>query len=160
MTMIDLYSALPTTSRIAVTAYSITSAQVVKGHCMTTSGSPVVLPTPFTFVKTSPVAAVDYQSSALEAFSEWLGFTSCSGAAAMQVISSLPLVITLNRHRPTPTANGLTFGPKSLATPKFSPANGRTSNLTSFPVTSSSGLTSSSSTLLSQFHAPKGSLTP
>ena len=78
------------------TAYSITSAELVNGQCVTTSGSPVTLDPPYItpFIHTQRTLIPDsaFLSSALSSFVDYLGFTSCSGGdISVEPISLIPI---------------------------------------------------------------------
>ena len=69
----------PLASQIAFTAYSVASAHLSGSACVTTSGSPVTLPTPYTFTKNTLLPSSIFQSSATSAFMYFLGFVTCMG---------------------------------------------------------------------------------
>lgn len=78
-------------SQIVFTAYSITSPNLINGQCVTTSGNPVAVDTPYTRTQGTQVADSAFRSSALAAFVASLGFESCSGGAGEAPIASIPI---------------------------------------------------------------------
>lgn len=74
-----LISGIPSRSYIVMTAYSITIAYLTEGVCVTTSGPPIELPTPYSIaVATSADSQLVYAMAA-SSFIDALGFTSCAG---------------------------------------------------------------------------------
>ena len=69
----------PLPSLIVFNAYSVTSAYISSGVCVTTSGRPITLPTPYSFAQKTPLPSSILRASALSAFVEYLGFTTCVG---------------------------------------------------------------------------------
>ena len=66
-------------SPIVFNAYSVTSAYISNGECVTTSGSPTILPTPYSFTPNTPLPSSILRSSAFSAFVDYLGFEACIG---------------------------------------------------------------------------------
>ncbi|KAL8786265.1 MAG: hypothetical protein Q9195_008289 [Heterodermia aff. obscurata] len=77
-------------SSIVFNAYSVTSAHITNGQCVTTSGSPITLPTPYSFTVNTLLPSSQFQSSAFAAFIDFLGFTSCVGGG--EYVSEVSLV--------------------------------------------------------------------
>ena len=63
-----------------ITAYSVTSAFTTDGDCVTVSGTPITLPTPFSVVpQSSPKYAEELESSINSRFATWLDYApTCS----------------------------------------------------------------------------------
>lgn len=66
-----------------VTAYSVTSAFTTDGDCVTVSGTPITLPTPFSVIpQSSPANLQELQSSIDSDFAIWLDIApTCSVVA-------------------------------------------------------------------------------
>lgn len=60
-------------------AYSVTSAFESNGVCVTTSGTPITLPTAYSEVLSSANDRVTLDANGQQAFIDFLGFSTCSG---------------------------------------------------------------------------------
>ena len=65
---------------IVLTAYSITSAYLSNGVCITTSGVPIVLPKAYTITSPTTVPNSDFPVYAASEFVDFLGFSTCVGS--------------------------------------------------------------------------------
>ncbi len=69
----------PPGTYIIFSAYTITSDYLLSGQCITTTGSPIILPSPFSVAKSSATNSTLFQVAAESSFVHFLGFTTCSG---------------------------------------------------------------------------------
>ncbi|KAL8789038.1 MAG: hypothetical protein Q9195_007004 [Heterodermia aff. obscurata] len=95
-------------------AYSVTSAHIVNGQCVTTSGSAVTLPTPYSETLASASGRVTLDPAGEQAFINFLGFTSCVGGG--EIASQTALVPVANvTSTTTKTGNGVSLAAASLS---------------------------------------------
>ena len=108
-------------NQIVFTAYSITSANLVNGQCVTTSGSPVTVDTPYTHNQRTQVGDSAFRSSAVSGFIASLGFASCSGGARVEQLASISIPdLTETGFSEKPTTSSPTNLPPYSTTPNFS----------------------------------------
>lgn len=105
---------------IVFTAYSVTSAYLSEGVCVTTSGEAITLDTPYSFLPPKSVASSDFQRAAGFSFIDYLGFSTCRGSGDAIV--------------PTPLAgNGTSVSVLSLSVVSSSPTSTAVSSQPSAP---------------------------
>ncbi|KAL2046888.1 hypothetical protein N7G274_000906 [Stereocaulon virgatum] len=104
------------------TAYSITSAFLSNGVCMTTSGSPILLSSAYTEILQSANGQIVLDASGQQSFIDFLGFTTCSGGGENVAATAL-VQVTNTTATMTSTFSGvplaavsatLTIAPKSV----------------------------------------------
>lgn len=125
-------SSAPTATRIVFTAYSITSTALISGTCIVQSGTPFLLPSPFTIYQPTGINSASFLLYAESAFISALrGLPTCSPGGISQVTISQIATIT-------PLSTTLGTGPANAST---SPILSSTANITgSLPTSLSSTL--------------------
>lgn len=119
-----LINGVPSRSYIVMTAYSVTSAYLSEGVCVTTSGAPVDLPTPYSIAMPTSADNLDVQAIAASSFLDYLGFTTCGGSG--EEVIPIPLTSingTLQTIPPSSpalltTSVAMTSSPSPLETAK------------------------------------------
>ncbi|CAF9922364.1 MAG: hypothetical protein HETSPECPRED_005050 [Heterodermia speciosa] len=95
-------------------AYSVTSAHIVNGQCVTTSGSAIVLPTPYSETLASASGRVTLDPAGEQAFIDYLGFTTCVGGG--EIASQTALVPVANvTSTTTRTGSSVSLAAASLS---------------------------------------------
>ena len=84
----DTYSTSPTAYNV-FSAYSITSAHIVNGQCVTTSGSAITLNPAYSETLPSASGRVSLDAAGQQAFINQLGFSTCSGGGENAAASAL-----------------------------------------------------------------------
>lgn len=103
-------------------AYSITSAYMTNGVCVTTSGAPVKLSSAYTETLVSANGQVVLDANGEKAFIDFLGFSTCSGGgenvgatALIQVSNTTTTTTSTFSNVPLAAASAtLTIAPVSL----------------------------------------------
>ena len=103
-------------------AYSITSAYMTNGVCVTTSGAPVKLSSAYTETLVSANGQVVLDANGEKAFIDFLGFSTCSGGgenvvptALVQVTNTTAVTTSTYSNVPLAAASAtLTIAPVSL----------------------------------------------
>lgn len=104
----DISTVSPTASYIVFTAYSITSEYSSEGFCVTTTGVPIPLVSPYSVLRPTSIPASDFESIAGSSLLALLGFSSCSGRG----VEVTPIAL-VNGSLPTgtlPSANSTSTG--------------------------------------------------
>ena len=106
---------------IVLTAYSITSAYLSNGVCITTSGVPIVLPKAYTITSPTTVPSSDFPFYAASEFLDFLGFSTCVGSG--EELFPTPIIPVTNISvTPAPSAS-LRVGANSTTSPTLHSSN-------------------------------------
>ena len=95
-------------------AYSVTSAHIVSGTCVTTSGTPVILPTPYSETLASASGRVTLDPAGEMAFISYLGFSTCVGGGLIASQTALVPVANVTTTT-TRTGNSVPLAAASLS---------------------------------------------
>ena len=106
---------------IVLTAYSITSAYVSDGVCITTSEVPITLNTAYTITSPTSVPSSEFPAIAGSKFVEFLGFSNCVGSG--EELFPTPIIpTTFSILVPAPSAS-LPASANSTTSPTLHPSN-------------------------------------
>ena len=106
------------------TGYSITSEYLSNGLCVTTSGAPINLASPFSVFSAAAIKNSDFQALAESSFGDFLGFSACS-------VSEINITTTETIGRQVIT--GYTFVSAAAASSTLSSSSATTQSTLSNP---------------------------
>ncbi len=106
---------------IVLTAYSITSAYLSNGVCITTSGVPIVLPKAYTVTIPTIGPWTDFPLHAASEFVDFLGFSTCVGSG--EELFPTPIIPVTNISVTPAASASLRVGANSTTSPTLHSSN-------------------------------------